>query len=1010
MPENRPRLLFIFLAFVLLTIIAWWQIAFLQNSLKWDMLDCYLPWRYQVGECLQNGVFPFWNPYTHFGYPIHADLRSVWYPETFIVGLTTGYSYLTIHLLFVLHLSLAGLGMYLLSSHFVSNWRASFMAGAAYLMSGFFVGHGQEMFGIIAATWIPFVLYYFIRLQQDIRLKDVPLIVIFSFLLVTGGYQALWAILIYLLVAIFIVYFIRYFIQKQTAKAWRLLWLNALMAVLTALSLSVIAVSFFQVAPHIGRLGGLSLEEAWFMPFAPRSAISFLLPFATVKDPEWYATDISMNNAYVGLIVLVFCILSLFKKQKLLFYLLMSFGLVCLLAGFGEFTPVREVLYRYLPLLNLFRHSSFFSYFTVLAFITGGAVGLDMFLGDSDRYRWPLIGIGILAGLIIAGLWASVMKEVNLNSFTFFKAGFSMQERLAMASRQEHIVLHAMIQLVVLTVFLFMMRRRRPKTGSMLAGLIIVEMLIAVQMNMYFTVASDVDPIELSADVQRQPRGFPLPQQGSTIAMNSDRNTGFSVLWRNASIFTKTVSAEGYNSFRLNNYDYLMDSLPNLSWAVQQNAVMYLSGEIYPFSVKDTVNFDERRDVLFVEDSVYRQSFAMLKKSQTDSLNILTFYPGYARARVQCEAPVAITLLQSVYPGWSARVNGKPAEILVSNQMFISLILSPGTHEVEFMYRNKLVMAAFVVSYGVLLALLSLLLWFSLPLLHGRVRFMLIALMWLLVGGMFLVRFSCSYECRQQQAYQKAANSIVKHDLKLLLLNVDDSFGMKQALSVAGFKGDAYYANVGYDYGLSRWISLADSLDATRAGILNLCAVQRPEAMAAIHRHWPVFTTGARLRYGELRVYTTGKPTAGFSSLNDFEAGYAGWSGNQGSLTEATSFSGKFSNKIDSLHPGSFTYKWEVPKANEGHAFEIYATAQVRGNFEGSALIISLWRDNKAILTSSTGSRTTKIGFEKWTAVAKSMNFPKGAQAGDEIRVFFWAGKQAEFYIDDFYVEMSRAD
>ena len=74
-PETKTYLLFL-----VVSIAAYWQIAFLQYSVQWDMLDCFLPWRYFVGESLQNGNLPFWNPYQHLGYPIHADLRSVWYP------------------------------------------------------------------------------------------------------------------------------------------------------------------------------------------------------------------------------------------------------------------------------------------------------------------------------------------------------------------------------------------------------------------------------------------------------------------------------------------------------------------------------------------------------------------------------------------------------------------------------------------------------------------------------------------------------------------------------------------------------------------------------------------------------------------------------------------------------------------------------------------------------------------------------------------------------------------
>ncbi len=1005
MPQNRPRIIYVFLAFLLLTVIAYWQIALLQNSLKWDMLGCYLPWRYHVGECLQSGVFPFWNPYTHYGYPIHADLRSVWYPETFLIGLTTGYSYLTLHLLFVVHLALAGLGMYLLSTHFTSDWRASFVAGAAYVMSGFFVGHGQEMFGIIAATWIPFVLFYFIRLQQNLDFRDILRTTIFAFLLVTGGYQAMWAILIYLLAAIFIAIFIRYFRQQQYRKAWRLVWLNTLLTLVTAFSLSVIAVTFLQVAPYIGRLGGLSLEDAWFMPFSPRSAISFLLPFATVKDLDWYATDVSMNNAYAGLIVLIFLILSFFRKQTLLFYVILLFGLISLLAAFGEFTPIRAALYHGFPLLNLFRHSSFFSYFTVLAFILGGAVGIGNYLSDSDRYRKPLIGITLFLTLIITGLFIYAIKDVNLKSFSFFEPAADFSTWLTLASRHEHILVHALIQLIVLIIFFYMIKKRRHKISLMLPWLVFMEMFIAVQLNIYYTVASaGVNPVDLSESVQQRPDGFPLPQIQSTVAMNSERNTGFSVLWRNASIYTKTVSAEGYNSFRLNNYDYLMDSLYKLSGTVQQNSIIYLSEEVYPFSVIDSVDYENRTRVLFVKDADFIEAFSQLHISPGDSVRMVSFYPGYARVEVNNQAPVALTLLQAMYPGWSVKVDDKPAEILLTNHLFISVIMPPGSHTVEFSYHNNLVMTGFLISYTAFFVLISLIVWFGLPLHRRKTRYGLLFVMWLLVGLLFLFRFYTSYEYTKQQAYHRAANALKQSGVNSILLNVDDVVLMDKSLKGAGFAGRAFYANLTYDYGLSHWLDLVDSLSDSRVGVLNLYAGERPEAVAAIRQKWPIMEKEAQFKSGNMQISIAGEQPEGFSSLNDFEAGYPGWSGDFKRLSDSVSLSGKFSNKIDSLHPGSFVYRWEVTEKEENIPFEVFVRAKVKGNFENSALIILQRRGEKVIRSFSAGSRTYQITDRKWTNVAKLGAFPKGAVAGDVIQVFFWSSKSADFYIDDFWV------
>ncbi len=973
------------------------------------MLGCYLPWRYHVGECLQNGVFPFWNPYTHFGYPIHADLRSVWYPETFLIGLTTGYSYLTLHLLFVIHLSLAGLGMFLLSTHFTSDWRASIVAGAAYLMSGFFVGHGQEMFGIIAATWIPFVLYYFIRLQLSLDFKDIPRTAIFAFLLVTGGYQAMWAILIYLLAAIFIASFIRYFRQQQSREAWKLLWLNTFLALVTALSLSVIVVTFSQVSPHIGRLGGISIEDAWFMPFSPRSAISFLLPFATVKDAAWYGTDLSMNNAYTGLIVLIFFILSLFQKRKLLLNVILVFGLIALLASFGEFTPLRAFLFHYFPLLNLFRHSSFFSYFTVLAIVLSASAGLGNWLAMSGQFRKHLVRISIVPGLIIVGLFINSFVQVDFKTFTFFSPISNFAEWLAASSRQEHVVAHALLQLIILGTFLFGIYRK--KASQWIFILISLEMLLAVQLNIYYTVASaGVKPKELYQSLKQRPGGFPLPQAGAAVEWHSERNAAFSLLWQNANIYNKTVSAEGYNSFRLNGFDCLTDSLPNLAAAVQKNEVIYLSDKILPFSALDSSDPDQYTKLLFVEDAIFREEFTQLHLSPYDSMRIVSFYPGYARVEVQNISPVAITLLQAMYPGWTAKVDNEPSDILVSNKLFISTLLPAGRHIVEFEYKNKAVLTGFLISYSTFLLLISIALYFALSKQKRIIWMGTILMIWLIVGGLFLNKFHRSYESRKQKAYETAAHEIANADIESTLLNVDDPELMEASIGKTGYEGQRFYQNLSYDIGHSHWLDIADSLTDTRIGLINLCSAQRTEATKAIQQKWPVLVKDKKISLGNLQVFSDGGHPEGFSSLNDFESNYPGWSGEIDRVEDSVSASGIHSNKVDSLHPGSFVYQWKVTEAKANRPFEIFAKASVKGNFKGSSLIIQQRRGQKIIYSFSAGSGTYQINDKMWTNVSKYGTFPKGAKAGDEVQVFFWGSKNADFNIDDFFVDIRFTD
>ncbi|MCB0688342.1 MAG: hypothetical protein KDC53_17510, partial [Saprospiraceae bacterium] len=47
-------------------LLAIWQVALFQYTLKWDAMDITLPWRYFVADAIyQNGTMPWWNPFQH---------------------------------------------------------------------------------------------------------------------------------------------------------------------------------------------------------------------------------------------------------------------------------------------------------------------------------------------------------------------------------------------------------------------------------------------------------------------------------------------------------------------------------------------------------------------------------------------------------------------------------------------------------------------------------------------------------------------------------------------------------------------------------------------------------------------------------------------------------------------------------------------------------------------------------------------------------------------------------
>ena len=164
--QKQSHLKYILLL-LLLAIVGFWQIAFLKYSVTHDMINCWLPWRYYISQCLQNHIFPFWNPYQQLGYPIHADLQGpTWYLESLLLSITTGQTNYTLQFLFIGYVFIAGVGMYFLSLCFQPNRNAAFLVGASYMLGGFFVAHVQHFYAIIGAAWLPFILLNYYKMKK----------------------------------------------------------------------------------------------------------------------------------------------------------------------------------------------------------------------------------------------------------------------------------------------------------------------------------------------------------------------------------------------------------------------------------------------------------------------------------------------------------------------------------------------------------------------------------------------------------------------------------------------------------------------------------------------------------------------------------------------------------------------------------------------------------------------------------------------------------------------------
>ncbi len=237
---------------VAISLLAFFQVFYLFRGVTPEVLKEFYPWRFHTGECLQNGEFPWWNPFRDMGTPDHADpYAGTWYPFTWLIGGTAGYSLTTLKIEFWTHIFLGSIGIMILTRTLIKDQIAPIITAALYLVSGFFAVSADQLLIAVSFCWLPYVLAYFIRLCRDHHHTDAIKASLFLFLLLTGGERIVTIPLILILILLFIIYGIRSLISRNKRALWKLSFRNFQLLTYTFLFSLPMLASLYQARPFL---------------------------------------------------------------------------------------------------------------------------------------------------------------------------------------------------------------------------------------------------------------------------------------------------------------------------------------------------------------------------------------------------------------------------------------------------------------------------------------------------------------------------------------------------------------------------------------------------------------------------------------------------------------------------------------------------------------------------------------------------------------------------------------
>jgi hypothetical protein len=698
---NKKHLLLL----ALLTAICYWPFTFVIFSAKNDNIVHFLPVRFHVSEALRHLHLPLWTPYMYLGYPLHGDMQGgAWNPFVWLISLFGRYNLSSLHIEVLIAIFLAGAGMYRLLS--IRNFSASVkLTGAlAYLMCGYITDVGGSNISFLwAASYIPFAIAYYYESLSNPTLKNYLKVSIALTLLFLSAYPAFFILTAYALLAGFLIVALKQVSRRNFHFLKQLLIYNFLLLVVFLCLASPAIISFAMILPHYSRGKGVGLSDVFVNSFTPSCVQSFIFPTSSITNKN-AGTDLIARNGYFNIFYLLFACSHLFKKKTLFDYSILFGILFFFLFSLGISSPVRQICYEWLPLMNTFRHPSNVRIFVIIGGILSGGIMFDLFEKGENKQTITYLVYGLLAFCTLAILISSAnlsFSENWNNVVLSTDKRNGLKDFLDSLTWQNSVFINGTIQLLFACSFLGCVRRNsKPKYAIPL--LLIANSFFLAQMSIPFTFSSKQPPKVINAILDHFPNGFPIPDQRTSIKINSQdmlsnfEKIGFNGFYNKRITNTQLIYTPTYflNLAKLNRNDAVLS-------AVQASPYAYFAQTISPPNQEPSSLRHVFMDTL---------TLSKTSNSIIPQFNLKAIWNNCFVFETQSKSESVLCLEQVYLPGWKCFIDEKETEISQANIAFMAVKIPEGSHEVKFLYNPPGILLTVFLSVVTLIVVIFLLL------------------------------------------------------------------------------------------------------------------------------------------------------------------------------------------------------------------------------------------------------------------------------------------------------------
>ena len=667
-----------------------------------DLATQVYPWHFALGQALRNGVIPLWNPQMLMGTPFLAEpVYAVFFPLNWLNAILD--PAIALAVLAILRTAIISVTMALFVRQLGASQAGAMMSGFTLALSGWYTAWGGWSH-VDSAMWLPLICLSIDSLARAVSARAIAVTSVSMALVVLAGHPEV-AFQVILVASTYALY--RLFpLRKQSTFYFGSFAIAAIVSVMLAA---------VQLLPTLEWLTLIDRSLMGWGGFPIRNILAFISR-DLFGNPNVDHVPIPNGAGYVGALALaVLPFLWLWPKKRDVIYFA---GLVVACLG---------IVYQVQPFYWVSQHTPVLS-----------GLPNTRFLCEAD------FGLAVLSGLGISALQArcAAFKTRGLGIALAIPAIAACFYVVALRVEGKYSVSFRYNLLVIASAFLLTIVAYLPRISAR-HFLLCAAVLLAGDLGTFafgrtpFVRVADVFPPNATFDFLREKAGesWRVAAIDLTYAANSEMPYGLSTpggydfpLRRTAellSVLSSHPTVINFDSGKLvrgphglldltsarflvatdwnsgqhdlasqpERFRPIFHDTPNRVWVFENPSALplaFLAPKDHAKIVPDeqaqrkqvlAADFDPRRTVILPAEPA--RFAGRSSPAQPDSVQTVSRNSNEFDIEASADQDSFLVLNEADYPGWSASVDGQPAQVLRTNYAFMSVPIATGTHTIK---------------------------------------------------------------------------------------------------------------------------------------------------------------------------------------------------------------------------------------------------------------------------------------------------------------------------------------